>query len=183
VSVYDFEVAAAPDTAPFQCVCGAGLPGDGPYVRLPVRNQWGDIWLCGIHQEHVLAANRLMSLRLYEERVAQIKATADTQAESLRAEKERLADIERREIDAALQAREATGRAELAEATVASLRQEIATTNAVLIERTAELEAAKRGSITVKSLDARFERLEAIVAENAGPAPKRALRTATTKGA
>jgi hypothetical protein len=117
-----------------------------------------------------------MSLRLYEERVAQIKATADTEAESLRAEKERLADIERREIDAVTHAREAAERAELAEATVASLRQEIATTNAVLIERAAELEAAKRGSITVKSLDVHFERIELIVAENAGPAPTRALK-------
>jgi hypothetical protein len=38
------------------------------------------------------------------------------------------------------------------------LRQEIATTNAVLVERTAELEAAKRGSITVKSLASTAER-------------------------
>ena len=65
----------------------------------------------------------------------------------------------------ATQAREATERAELAEEAVAGLRNEVASTNAVLIERTAELEAVKRGSITVKQL----ERVEAIVAENAGP--------------
>jgi len=64
---------------------------------------------------------------------------------------------------------------------VASLRQEVATTNAELIERTSELEAAKRRSITVKILDAHFERVAAIAAENAGPedaARKRAPKTA-----
>ena len=40
-----------------------------------------------------------------------------------------------------------------------------------LREVTAELEAAKRGSFTEKSLADRFERLAAIVAENAGPDP------------
>jgi hypothetical protein len=48
----------------------------------------------------------------------------------------------------------------------------------------ASLEAAKRGSITVMSLDAHFDRIAVISAENAGPedvARKRLPRTATAK--
>src|SRR5881227_458733 len=33
----NYEVAAVPNTAPFQCVCGKGLPADGEYVKLPAR--------------------------------------------------------------------------------------------------------------------------------------------------
>ena len=41
-----------------------------------------------------------------------------------------------------------------------------------MIEVTDELRAAKSGSYTERSLDARFDRIEAIVAANAGPEPE-----------
>jgi hypothetical protein len=110
--MYEFDIDATPTTAPFMCVCGAGLPGDGPYLRVGPRNQFGDIWLCGAHQEVVLAANRLMSLRLYEQRSAELKASVEAQVESLRAEKERLEGIERREVEAVQLAKAMTERAE-----------------------------------------------------------------------
>ena len=65
----DFEIAATPTGAPFQCLCGAGSPADGPYVRLPILTVAGDAWLCAAHCEVVLSAFRLMSLSLYERRV------------------------------------------------------------------------------------------------------------------
>jgi hypothetical protein len=91
-----------------------------------------------------------MSLRLYEQRVGELKATVDREGESLRNEKARLADIKERWTDATQQAAEMTGRAEAAELVAATSRQEVSTA-ALLEERTAELEAAKRGHSCTRS--------------------------------
>lgn len=168
MSAYDVDVTAVPDTAPFQCVCGRGLPADGEFVRLEARTTFGDVWLCGQCQEHVLAANRLMSLKLYEQRVAELKATVDGETETLHAERERLVDIEAREVAAVQRAAAAEERAELAEASAVQLQQTVADLERLLREQTDRANQAERGSVSVQLVQAHHERMEAIVAENAG---------------
>jgi hypothetical protein len=167
-----------------------GNPGDGPFFRFPNRHPHvGDLWFCADCQSLVLHAWRLMPLARYEEQVAELKATVERELGGLREEKERLQGVEQREVEAVQLARAATERAELAEEAAAALRNEVASTNAAMIAVTDELRAAKSGSYTERALDARFDRIAAIVAENAGPAAemdgarKRAPRTATAKGA
>ena len=82
-----------------------GRSDDGPYVRLPVRNQFGEIWLCGAHQEHVLAANRLMSLRLYEERMAELRAEIAPQVKTARDAMARTTELDQQLASATTQAR------------------------------------------------------------------------------
>jgi hypothetical protein len=187
MSALELTVAAAPETAPFQCVCGNGVPADGPYVRLPVRNRVGDVWLCGSCQEVVLASNRLMSLRLYEERVAHVTAALNEERVGLSAERSRLADIEQRWTDATQEASEATARAEEAAVKVAQAQQTIADLERLVREQSERAEQAERGSFSLQSLEARWDRWDEIVAENAGPesngASKRAPKAATVKGA
>jgi hypothetical protein len=62
------------------------LPADGPFVRLEGSNRFGDLWLCGHCQEIALSVNRMMSLRLYEQRVSELKAHVDTETSRLQAE-------------------------------------------------------------------------------------------------
>jgi hypothetical protein len=160
---------AAPTTPPHQCVsCTRGMPADGPFLRLPTVNRFGDVWLCGHCMELVLAAHRLMSMALHERRLADLKAVAAAEAAALRDE------IELREAEAARRVEEAEARA--AE-NVAELQQQVASLEGAAREATLRAEAAERGSYTVQMLEERFARLEAIVEQNAGPADGRPKAT------
>ncbi len=168
----EYELEATPSSAPFQCLCGAGVPADGPYVRLPVRTVAGDVWLCANHSEVVLESHRLMSLPLYERRVAELRASVDGERDALSADRQRLLDIERRENEAVRERDEAIGRADRADEQLSGAQTAVAELERLVRDLTAELEAVKRGSFTEKMLAKRFDRLAEIVAENAGPAPK-----------
>lgn len=175
---FEVEVSAAPTSAPWQCVvCERGAPADGPFVRLPGRISRGEPWLCAVCQEVVLAANRLMSLRLYEARVADLKGHVGREVEALEVEKARLLDVERREGDAARRAAESESRAELAQGELEALRSTVASLERSLAEANERAAAAERGSFVVRAIEERFDRFEEIVAANAGP-EKRTRRPA-----
>jgi Fic family protein len=114
--------------------------------------------------------NRMMSLRLYEQRVSELKAHVDTETSRLQAETARLLDVERQHGDAVRAVDEANERAAVAQQDLEGLRQTVADLTRLLEEERARASAAERGSFTVKAISERFDRLEEIVAENAGPA-------------
>jgi len=118
-----------------------------------------------------LAAYRLMSLSLYEQRVADLRASVDADRQALAEDRNRLLDIERQWVAATEERDEAAARAGWADEQLGSALTNVAALERELRETVAELEAVKRGSFTERSLDARFERLAAIVAENTGPEP------------
>jgi hypothetical protein len=164
------ELEATPNTAPFQCAgCERAHPSDGPFVRLPGHNRFGDVWVCGHCQEIVLGANRLMSLRLYEKRVSELKASVDTETAALQAERSRLEDIERREGDAVRAAADALERAGRLQEELGTLRSTVADLERSLSGANERADAAERGSAVMRALEKRYDRLEEIVAENAGP--------------
>ncbi len=171
----DYEIAATPHTEPYQCVCGKGMPADGEFLRLgQFRFGVGYLWLCGGCQEIVLKAHRLMSLKLYEERTAHDAAILAEKAAGLEAERTRLRDIEEREAVAVAQAADAATRAERAETEVAQLRQTVADLERSTRELSVRAQAAESGSLSIGLWRTHRERLEAIVAEHAGPARRSA---------
>ena len=113
----------------------------------------------------------MMSLPLYERRVAELRAKVDADRETLAEDRARLFDIERQWVEATRERDDAVERADRASEELGSARTNVAELERMLRDVTAELEAAKRNSSTEKSLAVRFERLAAIVEENAGPDP------------
>ena len=170
----EYEVASVPTEPPFACAsCARMLPADGEYLRLG-RNQTGVgyVWLCLSCQEIVLKAHRLMSLKVYEDRVAHDAAILAEKAAGLDAERVRLLGIEEREAAALEQERLAVERAELAEAEVPRLRQSVADLERERRELLVRAEQAEQGNPSVQMWEARRARFEAAVAERVGPAPE-----------
>jgi hypothetical protein len=163
------ELEPVPNSAPWQCLCGNGVPASGPYLRLGVRTREGDVWLCGTHQDAVLEANRLMTVRLYEQRVAELRAHVDQEAQRLATETSRLLDIERQYGDAVRAAEQANEQVAAVREEAESLRQSVSDLSREIEAANERASAAERGSVAMTTVSARFDRLESIVEANPGP--------------